>query len=89
MTNKNNVIRELGRIHNRKWITIFTVCITVGFYPNVSCVQQIRSNKLYIYLVKSQIGCHIDNVCVNHVMYADDICLMTPSPTTLQKLLNI
>ena len=41
------------------------------------------------YLVKSQIGCHIDNVCVNHVMYADDICLMAPSPAALQKLINI
>ena len=37
----------------------------------------------------SQIRCHINNVCVNHVMYADDICLMTPSPTALQKLINI
>ena len=41
------------------------------------------------YLVKRQIGCHIDNVCVNHVMYADDICLMAPSPAALQKLINI
>ena len=40
------------------------------------------------YLVKSQIGCQIDNVCVNHVMYADDICLMAPSPEALQKLIN-
>ena len=41
------------------------------------------------YLVKSQIGCHIDNVCVNHIMYADDIRLMAPSPAALQKLINI
>ena len=41
------------------------------------------------YLVKSQIGCQIDNVCVNHVMYADDICLMAPSPAALQKLIKI
>ena len=41
------------------------------------------------YLVKSQIGCQIDNVCVNHVMYADDICLMAPSPAALQNLINI
>ena len=44
-------------------------------------------NDLSDYLVKSQ----IDNVhvCVNHVMYADDICLMAPSPAALQKLINI
>ena len=40
------------------------------------------------YLVNSQIGCHLDNVCVNHVMYADDICLMAPSPAALQKLID-
>ena len=26
-------------------------------------------------LVKSKVGCSIDNLCLNHVMYADDICL--------------
>ena len=41
------------------------------------------------YLVKNEIECHIDNVCVNHVMYADDTCLMAPRPTSLQKLINI
>ena len=41
------------------------------------------------YLTKSQIGCHKDNACVNYVMYADDICLMTPSPEAFQKLINI
>ena len=42
------------------------------------------------YLVKSQIGCHIiDNVCVIHVMYTDDIWLMAPSLAALQKLINI
>ena len=44
---------------------------------------------LKLCLVKSQIGCQIGNVCVNHVMYADDICLMAPSPAALQKLFNI
>ena len=31
----------------------------------------------------------LDNECVNHVIYADDICLMAPSPAALQKLINI
>ena len=35
------------------------------------------------------VGCHIDNVCVNHVFYADDICLMAPCAIALQQLLNI
>ena len=46
-------------------------------------------NDLSDYLIKSQIGCHIDILCANHVMYADDICLMAPSPAALQKLINI
>ena len=68
------------------------------FYVSNGVRQEgILSPKLYSvyvddlsdYLVKSQIGCQIDNVCVNHVMYADDICLMAPSPAALQKLINI
>ena len=43
------------------------------------------SNKL----IDSEIGCHIDNQCMNHVMYADDICIMAPSAIALQELLNI
>ena len=41
------------------------------------------------YLRKSHIGSQIDNVCVNHVMYADEICLMAQSPAALRKLNNI
>ena len=58
-------------------------------YFYVSCeVRQggILSPKLYSvhvddvfdYLVRSQIGCHIDSLSVNHVLHADDICLIAP-----------
>ena len=40
-------------------------------------------------IVVSKVGCSIDNVCMNHVMYADDICLMAPSHAALQELINI
>ena len=33
--------------------------------------------------------CYIDNVCVNHVFYADDLCLMAPCAIALQQLLYI
>ena len=68
------------------------------FYASNGVRQgRILSPKLYSvyvddlsdYLVKSQIRCQIDNVCVNHVMYADDICLMPQSSAALQKLINI
>ena len=29
-------------------------------------------------------GCYIDDQCINHVMYADDICLLAPSAIGLQ-----
>ena len=40
-------------------------------------------------LVKCKVGCYIDNLCMNHVMYADDICLMAPSPAAWQELIDI
>ena len=30
------------------------------------------------------IGCHIHNCCINHVFYADDICVIAPRPSGLQ-----
>ena len=40
------------------------------------------------YRPKCNVGCYIDNLCMN-VMYADDICLMAPSPAALQELIDI
>ena len=37
----------------------------------------------------SRIGCHISDVCINHVFYADDLCLMAPCAMVLQELINI
>ena len=34
-------------------------------------------------------GCCIDDQCMNHVMYADKICLMTPSAIGSQKMLDV
>ena len=34
-------------------------------------------------------GCYIDDQCMNHVMYADDICIMAPSAISLQKMLDV
>ena len=40
-------------------------------------------------LTKCYAGCYIGDTCINHVFYADDICLITPSPSGLQRLLDI
>ena len=37
----------------------------------------------------SRIGYHIDDVCINHVFYADDLCLMAPCAIALQELINV
>ena len=40
-------------------------------------------------LISSGIGCFIDNVCFNHVFYADDLCLIAPCAIAFQELLHI
>ena len=37
----------------------------------------------------SRIECHISDVCINHVFYTDDVCLMAPSAIALHELLSI
>ena len=32
---------------------------------------------------------YIANPCINHVMHVDDLCLMAPSPASLQDLIDI
>ena len=40
---------------------------------------------LSLELTLSKSGCYIDDQCIKHVMYADDICLIAPSAIGLQK----
>ena len=69
-------------------------------FVNISnCVRQsgILSPKLFsVYmddlsnlLISFGVGCFLNNVCFNHVFYADDVCLMAPCAIALQELLNI
>ena len=44
---------------------------------------------LSVNLIDSGQGCCIDNVVINHLFYADDLCLMAPIPSALQRLINI
>ena len=86
------------------WYQTQTMCVKLGKvdseYFNVSNgVRQggILSPKLFaIYvddlsheLTLCKSGCYIDDQCMNHVMYADDICLMAPSAIGLQKMLDV
>ena len=86
------------------WYRSQQLCIQWGntkylFFTITNDVRQegILSPKLFsIYiddlskmLNDSGIGCYVDNVYVNHVFYADDLCLMVPCAIALQQLLNI
>ena len=57
----------------------------------------ILSPKLFVLYMNSltnkpidcKAGCYIDMQCINHVLYADDICLMAPTATAMQCMLDI
>ena len=34
-------------------------------------------------------GCYINEQCMNHVIYTDDICLLSPSGIGLQQMLDV
>ena len=40
-------------------------------------------------LSKSNVGCYINDICSNHMFYADDICILAPSAMGLQTLIDI
>ena len=40
-------------------------------------------------LNKCNVGCYLNNVSFNHIQYADDSVIIAPSPTGLQRLLDI
>ena len=40
-------------------------------------------------LNKSRIGCSMNGTIINHLMYADDTCIIAPSPSALQELIHI
>jgi exonuclease III len=46
-------------------------------------------NDLIARLSESHIGCHIDEVCVNNISFADDMVLLSASPCGLNKLLSL
>ena len=100
---KRNVPLVIVRIIAYRYQTQ-TMCVKWGkvnsAYFNVSNgVSQggILSPKLFaIYvddwsheLTLRKSGCYIDDQCMNHVMYADDICHMAPSAIGLQKMLDV
>ncbi|KAG7300756.1 hypothetical protein JYU34_015085 [Plutella xylostella] len=46
-------------------------------------------NALIKELSETRVGCHIDNVCINNISYADDMVLLSASVCGITKLLGI
>ena len=46
-------------------------------------------NGLTYELSNSYAGCYINDTCINHIMHADNICLMAPTGTAMQNLLDV
>ena len=44
---------------------------------------------LSVLLRKSAYGCYFKDECYNHLIYADDLTLLTTSPTAMQEIINI
>ena len=53
------------------------------------CFFNLYMDELSIKLNNSNTGCHINDICVNHMFYADDSVLIAPTPRAIQKLLDI
>ena len=46
-------------------------------------------NQLVNKLIVCNAGCYFNSMCINHVMYADDICLLAPTASAMQSLLDV
>ena len=49
----------------------------------------IYMDDLSVLLSQSGIGWHIDDLCINHVFYTDDLCPMAPCAIALQELITL
>ena len=39
-------------------------------------------------MIACKAGCYFNDMCINHALYADDICLLAPSASAMQSLLD-
>jgi len=49
----------------------------------------IYMDELSCNLNQSYISCSMNGMIINHLMYADDTCIIAPSPSAIQELLDI
>ena len=80
---------HMSSIHNKTAPTVNT-CRTMCL-GGMGCDYRrfLDVNDLSKKLNTSMVGLHMCNICINHIFYADDLCIMSSSPAGLQMLLNI
>jgi len=86
------------------WYCKHTCCVQWGnlYSPFVTVSNGVRQggimspvlfnsymDDLSVCLNNSKIGCSMNGVISNHIMYADDICIIAPSPSARHKLLGM
>ena len=81
-------IQVLLNIYFRLAAIIIIIIIIIIINSLLQKNVHIHVNYIY-FLNASRVGCHISDACINHVFYADDLCLMAPCVIALQYLLTI
>ena len=77
-----------------KWGNETSICFTITNGVRQGGILSPTLFSIYIddlsfVLSESGIGCHIDDVCINHVFYADDLCLKASCAIALQELIGL
>ena len=81
---------SLQRMHIR-WGNTFSTffCVSNGVKQGGIILFALYVNQLTNQLIVCKEGCYFNDMCINHVLYADDICLLAPTASAMQTLLDV